>query len=52
LATTWTWVRTHPGWTILIVLAAIILLQVLGWVLMDLGGSSPGNGEGEIIQQP
>ena len=45
-----TWVKAHPGLTILIALATFVLLGMIQSVLFNVGGSIPGSGEGDIIQ--
>ena len=52
MATTWTWVKMHPGWTILIVLGSVLALWVIASIIFNMGGTVPGSGEGDIIQQP
>jgi hypothetical protein len=46
-----TWVKAHPGWTILVALGIIVALYAFSYVMFNVGGGSvPGSGEGDIIQ--
>ena len=37
---------------LLIVLALVVVIQLAGYVILNMGGSTPGSGTGEIITEP
>jgi hypothetical protein len=46
------WVRAHPIRTVVIVLGILVALYAVQFALWSLGGSTPGNGRGDIIESP
>jgi flagellar basal body-associated protein FliL len=39
-------------WILLMVIAAVILIWILGYVVFNTGGSIPGSGTGDTITEP
>ena len=45
MVTTWTWVKLHPGWTILIALATVLALWMVASIIFNSGGTEIETGE-------
>jgi hypothetical protein len=37
---------------VLIVVAAVVLLWIVGYALFNMGGTTPGTGTGDVVTQP